>query len=377
MSSILRSATTFLLPALAAIVLFPAQAAAHVKWFARPDASHAGPITQFSIAEPAVQAWIAVILVCVVAALLMDRFLPAAPRELISFAHRRQNEIADLFQVLIGVALLVTAVKGAILAPHLHGTAWTGLLLRFVQGTIGVLLIANKAVRAAAAAMVLLFLASAGLFGFVSSLEYFNFLGVALFLLFSSFPVDGRLGKRLRPYAAPLLRVHLGVALGVVAWTEKLIDPALAASVLEQHQLNFMKAIGLDAFSDRLFVLCAGCSELIFAVIFLLGLVTRMNTMALVMFLVSSNLYFFAAGKTDEGFLELTGHLPLFAIALMLFVQGSGTRLRLTGLVFRDAARHAGPEPETYASPSPAPAFALGRRLSVRLVPKASAAPRR
>jgi hypothetical protein len=324
-----------------------------VKWFARPDASHAGALNPFSIGEPAVQAWIALILVCIVAALLMERFLPAAPRELIGLAQRRRDEIADVFQVLIGVALLVTAVKGAILAPHLHGTAWTGLVLRFVQGTIGVLLIANKAVRATAAAMVLLFVASAGLFGFVSSLEYFNFLGVALFLLFSSFPADGRFGKRLRPYAVPLLRVHLGIALGVVAWTEKLIDPTLAAGVLEQHQLNFMKAIGLDAFSDRLFVLCAGCSELMFAIIFLLGLVTRMNTLALATFLISSNMYFFVAGKTDEAFLELTGHLPLFAIGMMLFVHGSGTRLRLTRLIFRRSTRDKEAELETYPAPCP------------------------
>ena len=209
-----------------------------------------------------------------------------------------------------------------------------GLLLRFVQGGIGVLFMANIAVRLGAALMVILFLASTGLFGFVTSLEYFNFLGIALFLLLQSAPVD-----RLRTYALPALRIHTGIALGVLAWTEKLIDPNLAMRFLEKNQINFMKALGEHVFTDRFFVLCAGCTELIFALIFTLGLITRLNTLALAGFLVASNLYFFLIGKTDNAFLELTGHLPLLAIALLLILYGGGGKLRLTNLFFRRSQR--------------------------------------
>jgi hypothetical protein len=68
---------------------------------------------------------------------------------------------------------------------------------------------------------------------------------------------------------------------------------------------------------------------LIFGIIFLLGLITRLNTLALAGFLISSNLYFFLIGKTEEAFLELTGHLPLLAIAILLILFGGGNRLRL------------------------------------------------
>jgi uncharacterized membrane protein YphA (DoxX/SURF4 family) len=328
MFTLTRSGAAFLFAA--TILAWPVAGSAHVKWFVRSGA-HVAPPAYFSLAEPAVRIWITAILVAVVVALLLDRYLPGPPERVRSFCDRHRQPITDLFQLLVGLALLLTAVKGAILAPHLAGVHGLGLALRFAEGTIGVLLIANKAVVPAAGSMVLLFLASTMLFGFVSSLEYFNFLGIALFLLLTRSP-EGSWADRWKPYAAPLLRVHLGIALGVLAWTEKLMDPGLAMRFLEENELNFMKALGAPMFSDRLFVLSAGSTELLFAVVFALGLVTRINTLVLASFLISSNTYFFVVGKIDEAFLELTGHLPLFAIAIMLILHGSGNRLRLPDL---------------------------------------------
>jgi uncharacterized membrane protein YphA (DoxX/SURF4 family) len=321
---------------LAAVLLQPLPALAHVKWFVQEDAGHPVAVSLFSLTEPAVQIWVAIILICIAVALLLDRYLPPPPERMLGFFGQRRQQVLHLFQVLVGLALLLTAVKGAILAPHLAESGRIGLLLRFVEGGIGLLFIANRAVRLGAGLMVGLFLASTALFGWVSSLEYFNFLGIALFLLLASLPADSP-AARFRHYALPILRVHTGIALGVLAWTEKLIDPNLAVRFLEKAQVNFMKTLGIDLFSDRLFVLCAGCTELIFAIIFALGLITRINTLALAGFLVSSNVYFFLVGKTDEAFLELTGHLPLVAIAILLILYGGGSRLCLTHLFFRRA----------------------------------------
>jgi uncharacterized membrane protein YphA (DoxX/SURF4 family) len=315
-----------------AVILQAGTAWAHVKWFVKEEGGQSA--VHFSFSETTVQIWTVIILVCVSMALLLDRIIPEPPRQMREFAASRRVQILHLFQVLVGLALLVTAVQGAIIAPHLTEPGRGGLVLRFVEGGIGLLLIANQGVRLAASLLVLLFLVSTLLFGFVSSLEYFNFLGIALFLLVNSIP-EGHRYQSLSPYALPLLRVHAGIALGVLAWTEKLVDPSLAIRFLEKNQVNFMQALGIESFTNRLFVLCAGCTELIFALIFALGLVTRINTLALAGFLVSSNLYFFLVGKTDEALLELTGHLPLFAIALILILYGAGDRLRLTNLVFR------------------------------------------
>ncbi len=319
-----------LLLAMTIILGWPLLASAHVKWFVRQDSGPLVQVSQFSLTEPWVQIWVVAILVCVTMALLLERYLPHPPAKLVSFAQNHRQQALHLLQLLVGLALLLTAVKGAILAPHLSEKSLFGLLLRFIQGGIGILFIANIMIRLGAILMVLLFLASAGLFGFITSLEYFNFLGIALFLLLQSAPED-----RVRSYALPALRIHTGIALVVLACTEKLIDPNLAIHFLEKHQINFMQALGVHFFTDRLFVLSAGCTELIFGIIFILGFITRINTMTLAGFLVASNLYFFLVGKTDEAFLELIGHMPLIAVAILLVLYGGGNRLCLINLFFR------------------------------------------
>ena len=325
--------------AMAVLLGSPLAASAHVKWFVRGHEEQLVQVTPFSLSEPGVQIWMGIILICLTVALLLERYLPNAPRKLVDFAEAHRQQALHLLQGLVGLALLLTAVKGAILAPHLSEGSSYGLLLRFVQGGIGVLFIANTAVRLGAVLMVLVFLASTGLFGFITSLEYFNFLGIALFLLLQSAP-----GERARSYALPVLRIHTGIALGVLAWTEKLIDPNLAMRFLEKNQINFMKALGEHIFTDRVFVLCAGCTELIFAIIFILGLIVRINTLALAGFLVSSNLYFFLIGKTDEAFLELSGHLPLIAVAILLVLYGGGSKLCLANLFSRRSQREPAPQ---------------------------------
>ena len=320
--------------AMTILLAWPALAAAHVKWFVQDNPHPLVQVSPFSFSEPWVQIWTVIILVCLTMALILERYLPNPPAKLVAFAENHRQQALHLLQLLVGLALLLTAARGAILAPHLADKSLFGLLLRFVQGGIGVLFIANIVIRWGAVLLILLFLASAGLFGFITSLEYFNFLGVALFLLLQPAPND-----RVRSYALPALRIHTGIALGVLAWTEKLIDPNMAIRFLEKHQINFMQALGVPFFTDRLFVLSAGCSELIFALIFILGLITRVNTLVLAGFLTASNLYFFLVGKTDEAFMELIGHMPLIAVAIILILYGGGSRLCVTNLLFRKGSR--------------------------------------
>jgi uncharacterized membrane protein YphA (DoxX/SURF4 family) len=332
-----RSAGSFtasLLLAVAVVAMFVEPLWAHVKWFVHADARMT-PVHPYSFHEPAVQVWTAVIVACLAAALWLDRRLPELPRTIATMTSRHRLQIVEFFQAMVGVALLVTAAKGAILAPHLESATSIGLLLRMLEGAVGVLLLTDTAVRLAAASMIVVFVASTIVFGFVSSLEYFNFLGTAIFLFINAHTTRHP-QSRLRPYAIPLLRIHVGIALGVLAWTEKLIDPTAATMLLQHYQLNFMKAMGIGMFDDRLFVLCAGCTELIFAILFVFGAVTRLNTLTFAGFMISSNLYFLTAGRIHEAMVEFTGHLPLLAVALMLMVHGSGC-WRLAMLTWRPA----------------------------------------
>ena len=311
-----------LLAALAALLLLPLPAPAHVKLFVRETPHTPVTVRMFSFSEPAVQAWIAIILAALAVAWLLERLLPDPPERFTTIARELRPQILHLFQILVGLSLLLTAVKGAILAPHLEDSGRIGHMLRFVEGGIGVLFIANRAVRLGAALMILLFLGHTALFGFTSSMEYFNYLGIALFLYLERV-AESESDGRSRALALPILRIHTGIALGVLAWTEKLISPELAVRFLEKNQVNFMNAVSPGFFSDRMFVLCAGCTELLFAVIFALGLITRINTLSIASFLIASNLYFFAAGKTQEALTELTGHLPLLATAIILAIYGA------------------------------------------------------
>ena len=77
---------------------------------------------------------------------------------------------------------------------------------------------------------------------------------------------------RLAPSA---LRIGVGISLVMVAFTEKLANPQLALSFLQQHPLNFTAALGMPM-SDATFVLCAGSVELLIGLFVVFGLFPRL-----------------------------------------------------------------------------------------------------
>ena len=79
-----------------------------------------------------------------------------------------------------------------------------------------------------------------------------------------------------------------GVSLIVMAFSEKLMYPELGLSFLEIHQWNFMNNMGMTWFTDELFVLSTGFSEMVFGVIFILGYLTRINTVLIASFFAMS-----------------------------------------------------------------------------------------
>lgn len=307
----------------------PSFVQAHVKWFVDADRIARNETWTFHLTDPAVQIWIGALLFGLVSAYLLDRYIRQPPQVLIDTGAQFHQGIIYLFRLIVGISLLVTAYKGAILAPHLKEGSIFALALRGVEALIGLLFISNRMVFFGAALLFLLFFSNTAIFGFLMSVEYFNLLGIAVFLLFTNTPKPSWMDRH-RVWALPLLRFHTGVALSVLAFSEKLLQPSLAMAFLEKHHVNFMKTLGFENFSDHLFVLSAGFSELLFGTIFILGLVTRINTLALAFFLIASNVYFFLMGKPAEGILEIIGHANIFAIAMLLIFYGAGTKLRLS-----------------------------------------------
>ncbi len=71
-----------------------------------------------------------------------------------------------------------------------------------------------------------------------------------------------------------------------------------------------------------LFVYSAGLVELLIGLVLLMGWVSRLTVMVLFIFMIATNSYFFAIGEHYMAWVELIGHLPIFACGiLLLFYQ--------------------------------------------------------
>jgi hypothetical protein len=103
----------------------------------------------------------------------------------------------------------------------------------------------------------------------------------------------------------------MGVSLAAVAFTEKLANPALAASFLRQHPLNFTPLLHMPM-CDATFALCAGAVELLIGCWLVLGLFPRS---VLLMAWVPFNLTL-----TFFRWHELAGHLPFYGALAALMV---------------------------------------------------------
>ena len=306
-------------------------ASAHVKWFIEQELIAQGGDLRFSIADPAVQIWGLIFITVIGVAIWLDPFIKDPPRKFVAWGERRRGDVIRLAQLLVGVPLLISAAQGSILAPHLMGDGPLIVVLQLIEGLAAVLLIANIWMPIALGLLILLFIGVLPAFGVVPPMEYFNILGIAVFLSLISVS-DGHPLAQYRPWALPLLRVNLGIVLIVLALTEKLLHPGLAMQFLAQYDVNFMGASGIP-FSNKLFVLSAGYCEALFGIIFVLGLVTRVNILSLAVFLVASNTYFFVTGYPALGVKELIGHSPLFAAAIIFIVYGGGEKLKLSALI--------------------------------------------
>lgn len=288
-------------------------AKAHVKWFVNEENIEA--IEGFSLSETAVQGWIAIVIIGLLLAAVLEKKLKVfAPWQ--TWSHSNKEFFVWLFQLGIGLSLVVNAAQGSLLIP----TAPTNTGWRLIEAIAGFTVLIPGGAPLAAGFLLLMWGMLAFTPGGVSLLEYSNWAGIALFLLL--------IKSTYREWAIPILRWTAGLSLLILAFTEKLFNAPLAITLLEKYPMNFMKYVGFENFGDRLFILSAGSAEALFGIIFLLGWITRLNTLTLAIFLVSSNLYFFANGQPQEGFTELIGHLPIVVSAMLLLVYGSGEKLK-------------------------------------------------
>ena len=298
-------------------------AEAHVRWFVDSNAT-IDNFEAYQITDPAVLIWTGIAISLVAISIVLDSVLP----EVRVVGSETRHDFIELLRILTGMSMLLTAYEGAIIAPHLIAYGAFGTKLVFLQAIIGVLLIANRFVRHAAILLIILHLGLTIQFGVLAAMEYLIMVGIAVFLLINNMPT-AELRDRFKPFSVAILRILTGISLITLGLAEKLFGAILAESFLAANPWNFLPALGFEFFTNRLFALSAGFTEVVFGVILVLGSTTRLNVFALSVVLFSSNVLFIIEGNSEAELVEFVGHMPIIGVALVLFLLGAGQRWKL------------------------------------------------
>lgn len=293
------------------LLVAPMATFAHVKWFVTEPTVQVSP---FRIAETAVMVWTACFVLALIVAWVLQRHL-TTPARVIEFGRKQKNTILWIVNILFGLWLLINSFSGTLFIPTLELPDGLQPLL-WLQGITGVTIAVRQFAHLSSMLLVVLYITGSATIGWLAMTEHLFILGIALWL---------QLQDEKHPWhdwGLPLLRLSVGISLVVLGFQEKLLQPNLAAEFLSTHNWNFMQTIGMTWFDNRLFILSAGMSEVLFGILFILGLITRLNTLALAVFLLST--------AATLGITEVFGHLPIFAVALLFIVYGAGEHLVLT-----------------------------------------------
>lgn len=312
--------------AFAFVLGVPSHVFAHTRWFA--DAN----LPPIPIEEPTglyLGVW-AIIVLCIVAVgIYLDR------RNLFQFAflqprgEQALSRAASTFSMIAGAFFLIAGTHDYLFSPNL--TIGSGIPYAFVvvQIIIGLAFLAGIYARVAALCLGVLWGAT---FLFTETIFLFEdiwIVGTALFIFimgtdyFSLIPFKAlaHISSRFREYALPILRIGTGATLFILGFSEKILRPELGINFLESHHWNFMQLLGFDWYSNYLFTLSAGVVESLFGLIFILGVMTRLNA------LVAA--FVFTIPLFILGPIELSGHLPHFAAIVLLVLFGGGNRLTI------------------------------------------------
>jgi hypothetical protein len=279
--------------------------AAHARWFA--DVGGAQPAESGFLAEPLTLGMVVSATAMAVAWIAATRRLSAAPLPLGRFA----DKVPRLLAATLGLSLVALAASGRLLSPGepLADSPSHAALAAF-EAFVGAWLIVGVRLRSAAIAVAVLIAATVLVSGPLHVLESGVVAGIAAYLALAPAgdPRACRNGLR-------ALRLALGGSLVVVAFTEKLAEPALTQAVLDERpSLNLIAAAGLQ-FGDLRFVGLAGAAEVF------LGLAIASGAGAQLIALGA--LVPFTATVAVFGAPELIGHLPIYGALCALAITAS------------------------------------------------------
>lgn len=236
-----------------------------------------------------------------------------------------------LIGIATGIVLVSAALTRTFIAPDLHLDAAlppaAALAVAGAQFALGVAFILGAWTRAAAVALLVLYLPSAVLYGVRSWIDYLDVIGFAVYLAIAgrgAWSVDSLRGipapsAPQERNAVSFLRVILGANLAVLAVNNKLVNPLVSMKIVADWNLNFPKRLGFGWHTDGHYVLAAAAVELAIGLLFVMGVTTRLLSVAVFALLIATFCIF--------GFVELIGHLPILAGGVAVLLMGTGGRL--------------------------------------------------
>jgi uncharacterized membrane protein YphA (DoxX/SURF4 family) len=310
---------------LAASVLLSSSAEAHVKWFHQGDKPPFDWAAVFSM--PTIGFVLAVM--GVVAGLWFFQrirggkgFLPSL--EWFGAASERRMALYGLVPAILAVhfavPLFVASVQGNLFTPKLYLPGAWAYFVGLLQAGVALALFYGGFTRVAAVVLAWMWLIGIAFVGLEGALDNAHVLGFALFFFLAGrgpIAIDRLILSRFEPspdlmrHAVTALRIGVGLGLIAAAFSEKLGNPALALSFLEQQPLNFTAALGL-ALPNEIFLRAAGGVEL------LVGLCLVCNVFVreiIVIAWVPLNLTL-----TIFDWTELVGHLPIYGAMAVLLI---------------------------------------------------------
>ena len=305
-------------------IFSPLVASAHVKWFAES----VGTDRPYQFTDMPVIIWIIVSLCLVfLGAFLEKKF--HVPLWFHVHVAKLTPAVLSLASIGFGLAFLLFSINGFIFAPNLPAVGTTGLFLIAIQTIAGAMILFGFYERVGGLLILFLFALGIKEYGAFEMIDTLEMLGMAMYATIIGRPkwriveaswIKSMVGQ-LESYAVPLLRVGVGLNLIVLAFTEKILAPELTQNFLAGHNWNFMQNLGFHFFTDYWFAFSAGVAEALIGIFLVFGFVTRLTTLVLAMFLITTLVLL--------GPIELVGHLPHFSIAVVLLALGAGSRLKL------------------------------------------------
>ncbi len=285
-----------------ALLVAPAVAWAHVKWFSEFSFADR-PLTLTEALTPTVWALLVLSMVVIAALVWVDQRIETAgwSERLDGWLAGYRDRSGLILRVGAGATLLLAWQGDAIFVPELEAAgAWVG----WAQFALAVLLLFGRTVPIAGAGLLALYVYGIALFGPLHMLDYVFFAGVGFY-----FVTSGGRTERIRALGLPALYLTVGFSLCWVA-LEKLIYPQWGQYVLQQ---NPQLALGLPI---DFFLTSAAFVEFSLGYLLIICLLQRPLALVITLVFFTTTLIF---GKT-----EVIGHTLIHAALIVFVIEGPG-----------------------------------------------------